>query len=763
MSDAIVFKFGADSQEFYDALNKMRSELTALSKASARTQASVAKLGEAVGSMKNLLMGAAGLWGIGTVVTGVQRAYSSLVSDAASAEKAAVSFEVLMNGAERAKEHVAALHDYAEKTPFRFEEISAGSKKLLAFGVEAKKSHKVLRQLGDIAAVSGASLEELADVYGKIAVSGLDMERVNQLGDKGVNVIADLAALHGISVQKVVKGISEKKFGLSDIDRVLELETGEGGRFAGGTMKLSQTTEGKISTLEDNITAAKVSFGGAMVEALKEPLDELTAWIAGNKETMAEMGQSVAAGFKWALLHAKEIAQTLAAVVGVIGVGKVGSAVIGIKTTIASLSPVFAAIGTEAATLGKAIAAVSASSWAAAGVMGAAAAAMVGVTMMLMNEATKKREASEQALSDFCDSIGTVRGDLDEEAEEETKPYAERFEALRKSVEDAKAAGDLSALYSAMSEARSEAMRMRNLQGDYSQGSSTAAAFKIQEKEADLEQNFEALAEAAGEAADELEIAAAKEKAAREEKEREAREKRIEAFRKRLEQEDPEGEHFYKENARETNNAKRWRGLRERGEALGIEGDLSNVTAAIASARANREAVGLKGEDTARIERYLSALEQYADKLDGQVLTKERTRRTHDETVQTNTLLMQGKTKEADEVKESYAYLARVAALVEQGFTRRKAETMAREEMQTAWLAKTAQTMQQKMPTMVQQSGASAGNGGATLRLGGQSVEVARQHLAESRRANDHLSRILSLVDTIKGNSYSNGGITVTP
>lgn len=193
------------------------------------------------------------------------------VSAAADVQETQVRFETLLGSAAAAKGHVQALNEYAASTPFELGGISRASAVLLAFGVQAKDSMGILRMLGDVAAGSGGSLEELARVFGKVNTAGkMDTADINQLGDRGLNVRQVLAERDNLDMAQVRKNISAGLYGVEDLLYVLERVTGEGGAFYGATDKLSKTFKGMLSTFNDNITALKVALGELALPTLTE-------------------------------------------------------------------------------------------------------------------------------------------------------------------------------------------------------------------------------------------------------------------------------------------------------------------------------------------------------------------------------------------------------------------------------------------------------------------------------------------------------------
>lgn len=287
MAKAAEFHFSANAKQVIQTINNVQGRLGGLQKKSkaaakplqqtfttATSGASALQTAIAGISFAGLAMGA---MKAASMVTSMAKA---AVSAAADLETYNVRFEVLLGSAEKAQQHVGKLTQFAAETPFEMEGISKASATLLAFGVEARDSMEVLKMLGDVAAGSGASIEELARIYGKVTTAGkMDTADINQLGDRGLNVRAMLAARDGLSMDAVRRKISSGGYGVSDLRYVLEQATGEGGMFQGGMQKLSQTFSGMLSTFQDALTQLGATLGQSLLPGLKKMVETGTSLV----------------------------------------------------------------------------------------------------------------------------------------------------------------------------------------------------------------------------------------------------------------------------------------------------------------------------------------------------------------------------------------------------------------------------------------------------------------------------------------------------
>lgn len=292
MAESAELYFSANAKEVVQAINGIQGRLRKLEKnggaANGGMQRGFEQSATSAGALQTALAGIS----FAGVVAGAMKAYGAVKEMAAGMVRAAAEvetfetrFEVMLGSAEAAQQHVAKLTDFAAATPFDMAGISQASATLLAFGVEAQDSMKVLSMLGDVAAGSGAELSELARIYGKVVTAGkLDTADINQLGDRGLNVRQILAARDGLSMDAVRKNISGGKYGEADLRYVLQQATGSGGIFSGAMAKRSKTFEGMISTMHDSLKSMAATLGKEMLPSLKQMVDWGTKLVEGFVE-----------------------------------------------------------------------------------------------------------------------------------------------------------------------------------------------------------------------------------------------------------------------------------------------------------------------------------------------------------------------------------------------------------------------------------------------------------------------------------------------
>ena len=256
-----------------NVLFKIQAETAGLRKELEAVKAQIAGVGKAtddatkkVTLLQRTLAGAAAAFG------GVQVAAAAIdfgkgaIQAVANYESLGISFETFLGSADKAKQVLADLEKFSVATPFTPEQVNNAGKALLAFGEPVEQLQSTLQKIGDVSSATGKDFNELAVIYGKARVAGtLYAEDINQLTEAGVPIIQEFAKELGVSEDQVKKLGSEGKISFSTFERAFANLTEEGGRFFGLTEKLSQSTAGRISTLEGNFEQLKRSIGEGLL------------------------------------------------------------------------------------------------------------------------------------------------------------------------------------------------------------------------------------------------------------------------------------------------------------------------------------------------------------------------------------------------------------------------------------------------------------------------------------------------------------------
>jgi tape measure domain-containing protein len=128
-----------------------------------------------------------------------------------------------------------------------------------------------LQVLGDISAISGARLEDLVRIFGKVNATGrTSLENINEIATRNIPIYDTLIRQLGSTRDGLRTLASTGQITAADFNRALQSMTEEGGIFFEGMIKQSQTLAGQWSTLKDNVAQLAEALGKLLVPVLKD-------------------------------------------------------------------------------------------------------------------------------------------------------------------------------------------------------------------------------------------------------------------------------------------------------------------------------------------------------------------------------------------------------------------------------------------------------------------------------------------------------------
>jgi len=251
-----------------------------------------------------------------TLVAGI----GILIKKGAEMETLRTGFISIAGGANKAAAIVKELNDFTAKTPFQLEQVSSAARQLLAVGTQRNELQDQLKMLGDIAASSGQSIEDIAAIFAKVQAKGkVELENLNQLAERGIPIFDQLRTVTGDANMEFGAGaVSVEQF-----NEALGNMTKEGGLAAGAMENLSKTVEGRISTLMDNLgielakTAEKTGLTskfGKVLESATESLRGLSGVAQSDVAAALGLAEEAMEGFGTASTNnLDEVEQKMAA------------------------------------------------------------------------------------------------------------------------------------------------------------------------------------------------------------------------------------------------------------------------------------------------------------------------------------------------------------------------------------------------------------------------------------------------------------------
>ena len=209
------------------------------------------------------------------IMTGVAAGLTAIVKSGADLQTLKVGFRSIMGSAEGAATMVEKLNKFTASTPFRLQEVATSARQLIAVGVGVEDLNDRMGMLGDIAAASGNSIQDIAAAFSKVQAKGkVELENLNQLAERGIPIFAELKKVTGDANMEFGAG----KVSVEQYNQALANMATEGG-FANGAMEnLSETVSGKFSTAMDNVTLALGEFAekSGLLATITNALDDMT-------------------------------------------------------------------------------------------------------------------------------------------------------------------------------------------------------------------------------------------------------------------------------------------------------------------------------------------------------------------------------------------------------------------------------------------------------------------------------------------------------
>lgn len=273
----LVVKIGADTRDLNKQLGKVQREVRGMT-------SNITQLGKNMTRSITLPLAALG---------------AAAVKSAADLETLETSFISLTGGAEQAKDMVQQLNKFTAETPFQLEQVGKAARQLIAAGTGIDEVNTQLQFLGDIAATSGSSIDEIAAIFAKVQAKGkVELENLNQLAERGIPIFTALSDATGLLPSELGAG----RVSVEQFNETLKSFAQEGGFAEGAMSRLSQTAAGRFSTALDNLKLAGAELGKVLLPTINKLLvfvtelaQRFTALNGSTQQMIVEFGLFAAA------------------------------------------------------------------------------------------------------------------------------------------------------------------------------------------------------------------------------------------------------------------------------------------------------------------------------------------------------------------------------------------------------------------------------------------------------------------------------------
>lgn len=269
------------------------------------------------------------LTSLGTKAVGLAKSFVEMgISYNAQIEKYTTGFTNMLGSAQAAQEAMQAIQEDAARTPFDVASLTQANQLLISAGENAEYSRKVINALGDAVSATGGSSAELSRMAANLQqianvgkASAID---IKQFAYAGINVYQVLADYTGKSVQEV----QNMTISYDLLSQALIAASEEGGRYYNAMDTQSQTMNGRISTLKDNVSQLAGLLTGNLTNALGGVISKLNEMVIAAQDAYKLDGWSgligEITGLTSVINKAKSAAVGLKAVFDALKSGEIG-------------------------------------------------------------------------------------------------------------------------------------------------------------------------------------------------------------------------------------------------------------------------------------------------------------------------------------------------------------------------------------------------------------------------------------------------------
>ena len=227
------------------ANNGMEGFASSTDKASSKSLASAIAQGTVMAGIFSKLGSAALSAAEGFISSGIE--YNAQI------EKYTTGFTNMLGSAEAAQQAMENIQQDAARTPFNVDSLVSANQYLISAGENATYARKTIMALGDAVSATGGGNDELnrmAQNLQQIANTGkATAVDIKQFAYAGIDVYGILADYTGKSTAEV----QNMTISYDLLTQALQAASEEGGRYYNSMDTQSQTMNGRVSTLQDNV------------------------------------------------------------------------------------------------------------------------------------------------------------------------------------------------------------------------------------------------------------------------------------------------------------------------------------------------------------------------------------------------------------------------------------------------------------------------------------------------------------------------------
>ena len=215
---------------------------------------------------------------------------SSGIEYNAQIESYTVGFTNMLGSAEAAQQAIDQIQQDAARTPFSVEALTQANQLLIGAGENATYAEKTIMALGNAVSATGGSNEELSRMAANLQqianvgkASAID---IKQFAYAGINIYGLLADYTGKSTTEV----QNMTISYDLLTQALQAASEEGGRYYNSMDTQSQTMNGRVSTLKDNVKQLAGLMTGDLSSGVGQVIEKLNEMTVAAIEAYKQDG-----------------------------------------------------------------------------------------------------------------------------------------------------------------------------------------------------------------------------------------------------------------------------------------------------------------------------------------------------------------------------------------------------------------------------------------------------------------------------------------
>ena len=257
-----------NSDEFANANKELQSTRKSLDEVSENADEMAKRINEAskdsVGSLsridsssQNLSFSITKLIGMLGGTYALKSLYNQMIAIRSQFQAADVAIQTMLGSKEKADALLMQVREYAKISPLEFGDITAATKMMVGFNIEAEKVPRYIQAIGDISMGNKQNFNSLTLAFSQMSATGKLMgQDLLQMINAGFNPLTEMANQTGKSVSQLKEEMSKGAISAEMVQEAFIKATSEGGKFFQMSEKGSQTIQGQLSMMQDAIDAA---------------------------------------------------------------------------------------------------------------------------------------------------------------------------------------------------------------------------------------------------------------------------------------------------------------------------------------------------------------------------------------------------------------------------------------------------------------------------------------------------------------------------